>query len=412
VFSILCFVLNIKGIDVHQINRQLRWVILLFAIPALIMTGCAAKQTKIPKAEILERADRAFDDLSAEETRESKRESTTKPSSHDKNKKDFQSTKGKKPDWVDGESIRYPSTSYLSGVGYGPDRQSSEDKARAEIAKIFYSDINSRSQTYQEYLQTISGKKSETAEKLSIEEITEVSTKKVLSGVRIVQVHEATTPKPIYYALAVLDRNQSAEVLRYKIKETDQDIKNLLSNAKHEEDKLSKIKGLKTCIRKYILREAYDAELRIVSPSGKGVTPPINFIKIKNMLNDILLRDFLIALSVKGSKAKEIQEALVVALNQKGFSVSEDFDKVSVIVRGDVEIKPIDRGTSEWKYVRWNIHIDLIDKRGGAVFGSVNKTGREGHLSLPQAENKAVRKIRKTVTTDIAEELKQYIFSQ
>lgn len=396
----------------HQINRQLRWVILLFAIPALIMTGCAAKQTKIPKAEILERADRAFDDLSAEETRESKRESTTKPSSHDKNNKDFQSTKGKKPDWVDGESIRYPSTSYLSGVGYGPGRQSAEDKARAEIAKIFYSDINSRSQTYQEYLQTISGKKSETAEKLSIEEITEVSTKKVLSGVRIVQVHETTTPKPIYYALAVLDRNQSAEVLRYKIKETDQDIKNLLSNAKHEEDKLSKIKGLKTCIRKYILREAYDAELRIVSPSGKGVVPPINFIKIKNMLNDILLRDFLIALSVKGSKAKEIQEALVVALNQKGFSVSEDFDKVSVIVRGDVEIKPIDRGTSEWKYVRWNIHIDLIDKRGGAIFGSVNKTGREGHLSLPQAENKAVRKIRKTVTTDIAEELKQYIFSQ
>lgn len=396
----------------HQINRQLRWVILLFAIPALIMTGCAAKQTKIPKAEILERADRAFDDLSAEETRESKRESTTKPSSHDKNNKDFQSTKGKKPDWVDGESIRYPSTSYLSGVGYGPGRQSAEDKARAEIAKIFYSDINSRSQTYQEYLQTISGKKSETAEKLSIEEITEVSTKKVLSGVRIVQVHETTTPKPIYYALAVLDRNQSAEVLRYKIKETDQDIKNLLSNAKHEEDKLSKIKGLKTCIRKYILREAYDAELRIVSPSGKGVVPPINFTKIKNMLNDILLRDFLIALSVKGSKAKEIQEALVVALNQKGFSVSEDFDKVSVIVRGDVEIKPIDRGTSEWKYVRWNIHIDLIDKRGGAIFGSVNKTGREGHLSLPQAENKAVRKIRKTVTTDIAEELKQYIFSQ
>lgn len=396
----------------HQINRQLRWVILLFAIPALIMTGCAAKQTKIPKAEILERADRAFDDLSAEETRESKRESTTKPSSHDKNNKDFQSTKGKKPDWVDGESIRYPSTSYLSGVGYGPGRQSAEDKARAEIAKIFYSDINSRSQTYQEYLQTISGKKSEIAEKLSIEEITEVSTKKVLSGVRIVQVHETTTPKPIYYALAVLDRNQSAEVLRYKIKETDQDIKNLLSNAKHEEDKLSKIKGLKTCIRKYILREAYDAELRIVSPSGKGVVPPINFTKIKNMLNDILLRDFLIALSVKGSKAKEIQEALVVALNQKGFSVSEDFDKVSVIVRGDVEIKPIDRGTSEWKYVRWNIHIDLIDKRGGAVFGSVNKTGREGHLSLPQAENKAVRKIRKTVTTDIAEELKQYIFSQ
>ena len=355
----------------HQVNRKLIWIFLsFFIITAIIMTGCAT------------------------------------------NKKDIRSTKGKKPDWVDGESIRYPAASYLSGVGYGPDRQSTEDKARAEIAKIFYSDINSRSQTYQEYLQTISGKKSETAEKLSIEEITEVTTKKVLSGVRIVQIHEVSTPKPVFYALAVLDRNQSEEILRSKIKETDQDIQNLLFNAEHEEDKLSKIKGLKACIRKYILREAYDAELRIVNPSGEGIAPPVNFTEIKNRLNDILLRDFLIALSIKGSKAKEIQEALVEALNQNGFSVSEDMDKVSVIVRGTIKINPIDRKTSDWKYVRWNVYIDLVDQKGGAVFGSVNKTGREGHLSLPQAENKAVRKIRKTVTTDIAEELKQYIFSQ
>ncbi len=355
----------------HQVNRKLIWIFLsFFIITAIIMTGCAT------------------------------------------NKKDIRSTKGKKPGWVDGESIRYPAASYLSGVGYSPDRQSAEDKARTEIAKIFYSDINSRNQTYQEYIQTISGKKSESAEKLNIQELTEVTTKKVLSGVRIVQTHEVSTPKPVFYALAVLDRNQSEEILRSKIKETDQDIQNLLFNAEHEEDKLSKIKGFKACIRKYILREAYDAELRIVKPSGEGIAPPVNFTEIKNRLNDILLRDFFIALSVKGSKAKEIQEALVEALNQNGFSVSEDMDKVSVIVRGTIKINPIDRKTSDWKYVRWNVYIDLVDQKGGAVFGSVKKTGREGHLSLPQAENKAVRKIQKTVTTDIAEELKQYIFSQ
>lgn len=355
----------------HQINKQRMWIFLsFFIIPAIILTGCVTPQKGTPSA------------------------------------------KGKKPDWVDGESIRYPATAYLSGVGYGPDRRSAEDKARAEIAKIFYSDINSRSQTYQEYMQTISGKKSKSAEKLNVQEITEITTKKVLSGVRIVQTHEVSTPKPVFYALAVLDRNQSKEILRSKIKETDQDIQNLLIKAEHEEDKLSKIKGLKGCIQKYILREAYDAELRIVNPSGEGIKAPVNFTEIKNRLNDILLRDFFIALSVKGSKAREIQEALVEALNQNGFSVSEDMDKISVIVRGTIKIDPIDRKTSDWKYVRWNVYIDMVDQQGGTVFGSFKKTGREGHLTLPQAEDKAVRKIRKTLITDIANELKQYIFSQ
>jgi hypothetical protein len=54
----------------------------------------------------------------------------------------------------------------------------------------------------------------------------------------------------------------------------------------------------------------------------------------------------------------------------------------------------------------------MVDKEGGAVFGSVSKTGREGHLNLQQAENRAVRKIRKALTTEITEKMRRYIYSQ
>ena len=49
---------------------QLKLAIILPAIPVLILTGCVAdkQQTKIPAQEIQGRADRAFDDLSAQET--------------------------------------------------------------------------------------------------------------------------------------------------------------------------------------------------------------------------------------------------------------------------------------------------------------------------------------------------------
>jgi len=394
--------------------------LILFCFLSLIVMGCATEAKKeIPTEEIRGRADRAFDDLKSEETGvktfpKEERTATRKapvPSVKEKEKA-AHIVRGKRPDWVDGDSIQYPSSQYLTGVGYDLERKSAEDKARAEIAKIFVSSIDSRTKSYQDYLQITSKGKSKTEETYSIQDITKVSTKKVLSGVRIAQVYQETGQQPLLYALAVLDRDQSSKILRYKIQELDQDIQELLSRAQGEEDVLAKVKYLKQSVQKHVMREAYDAELRIVDQSGRGISPPIHFTKIKSRLESILLRDFLIGVSVTGNRADEVQDALVQGLNQQGFSVSEDLNRANVLVKGNVEIEPLQRGTSEWKYVQWRAHFDMTDKKGGSIFGSVNKTGRQGHLNLQQAENRAVRDIQKVLTTEMAEEMKRYIFSQ
>jgi len=100
----------------------------------------------------------AFDGLKAEEggekstaySNEDKQSRYPDPIEVEKNRS-LQVKQGKKPDWTDKESELYPASMYLTGVGYGPDRQSAEDNARSEIAKIFYSDIHSRTSTFQEY---------------------------------------------------------------------------------------------------------------------------------------------------------------------------------------------------------------------------------------------------------------------
>jgi hypothetical protein len=394
---------------------KMRRYCLLFVGMVFMVTGCASKPPEpkptIPTEEIRKRADRAFEDVKAEETKD-KSHPRPRTQSDTEQRETVPVTKGKRPDWVNGDSIQYPSSKYLTGVGYGPERASAEDKARAEIAKIFFSKIDSRTKSYQDYLQTTSKGKSKIEETLSIEEVTKVSSQKVLSGVRIAHVYHETGSESLFYALAVLNREQSAKILRDKIEELDQGIRETLANANRAEDMLTKVKYLKQSIQEHILREAYDAELRIVSRSGGGVSPPVSFTELKNQLESVLLRDFLIGVSVSGSRASEIQEALVQGLNQQGFAISEDLSRTNVMVRGTVKITPLERGTSEWKYVRWRTHFDMIDKRGESVFGSVNKSGREGHLNLSQAENRAVRKIQKVLTTEIVEEMKRYIFSQ
>jgi hypothetical protein len=390
----------------------------VMVISVFMVAGCAPPRQEIPTEEIRGRADRAFDDLQKEETGE-KRPPEGERSPISPPERSIQEkgsvvpvTKGARPDWVDGESAQYPESHYLTGVGYDADRKTSEDKARAEIAKIFVSEINSRTRSYQDYLQTSSGGDSDLEETFSIQEITDVSTKKVLSGVRIADLYQDSGPGNLYYALAVLDRQQSATILRDRILKLDGEIEMLFNRALGEGDLLTKIKHLKQSIGKHAVREAYDAELRIVNPAGRGISRSVQFAEIKSQLEAILLREFTIGVSVSGTRADEVQDALTQGLNQEGFSVSEDLSAAQVLIRGEVEIKPIERGTADWKYVRWRTHFDMIDKVGGSTFGSFAKTGREGHLDLQQAEERAVRKIRNAITTEMAEEVRKYIFSQ
>jgi LPP20 lipoprotein len=406
----------------NQFWIQFKIAIILLAIPVLIVTGCVAdkQQTRISTEEIQGRAHRSFDDLSAHETGqprppspEEKRNERVSPQPEVKSKLSAVRTrKGKRPDWVDGESSEYPASFYMTGVGYAPDRQTAENKARAEISKIFYSEIDATNRAYEEYLQTTYRGKSKTQESISIEDITKVSTQKVLSGVSIVQVYQQSRPEKLFYALAILDREQTKRILRQKITQLDQDMQKLLTDSRLEKDKLIQIKYLNACIEKHIIRQAYNTELRIVTRSGEGISPTISFSEIKAQLTDILLRDFLIALTVKGTRSLDIKEALVEALNKKGFSVSDDFASASVMVRGNVNIRPFEQGSSEWKFVRWKAYFDLVDQQGGAVFGSIKKTGKEGHLNVSQAEERAVRKIRKILATDIADDITKYIYSQ
>ncbi|MBC2694467.1 MAG: hypothetical protein HF982_04155 [Desulfobacteraceae bacterium] len=393
------------------------YLTVLFTVLVLIVEGCSSSQRT--QEDIRARASIAFDELKAEEAGEK----NTSYFNEDKQRrysdlveveknKSLHVKQGKRPGWINKESELYPFSMYLTGVGYGSDRQSAENNARSEIAKIFYSNIYSSISTFQKYLQTTSESKEKVTERFDVEKINRVSTQKVLSGVRIAQVFNQTKPDNVFYALAVLERKQSAMILKYKIQELDIEIRRLIHNAEKEEDKLLKIKILKEAIQQYILREAYDAEFRIVNKYGKGLSSDTGFNEIKNRLTAILHRDFLIFLSVKGDRAAEIHESLTEGLNRQGFSISENFNRARVLARGNVEIRPIEFGTQDWKYVRWRVYFDLIDQKGGVIFGSVSKTGREGHISLSLAEDRAVLKVKKILTSNISDDMTKYIFSQ
>ncbi len=84
------------------------------------------------------------------------------------------------PDWVKSSSSQYPESKYLTGVGYAKSRQQAEQRAYAAVARIFQADVHSQIEEWEEYLQLSSD---QVRRKVWIEQVTQVSTEKVLENI-------------------------------------------------------------------------------------------------------------------------------------------------------------------------------------------------------------------------------------
>jgi hypothetical protein len=402
--------------------KRLAFLYLVLTVTALwALTGCQPINTRSTPADNSQRqADQAFQSLDQNTGAGSPRNiqhSGPSPSPAVRQQASVQVAKENvssgAPSWIESPERVYPIEKYITGVGLGEDRIAAEDRARAEIAKTLHSRITTVTKVYEAYTQTTSAGKTRSSDQINIQDMTKVSTQNILSGVRIAEVSKDTSrAKATYYALAVLDRGQSRVMLGEKIHRLDDQILSLVRQAEQEPQTLAKIKHYKAALREYISREVYNAELSVVDPSGKGMTPAIGFEKIQDPLSDLLRNALFIAIAVSGDNAREIKQTLAGALTQKGFSITEDKNRCNVLVDGTVEIKPIDRRSDQWKFVRWNTRFSLIDKSQGATFWATHNTGREGHKTIAQARQRAVMKIEQKIGSSIADQMTQYIFSR
>jgi hypothetical protein len=397
---------------------------LAMAAALLIVIGCQPilkKQHSAPPADAQQQAEKAFQELDQKTgppgAKPKQGGAGTQPSPSERSQpaepSAVEQVSSGPAEWIESAEQAYPIASFITGVGMGSDRITAEDRARAEIAKTLHSRITAHTQVYEAYTQTTSAGQTQSSDQVNIQDVTDVSTRNILSGVRIAKVSQDTSrAEATYYALAVLDRRQSRVMLGDKIQRMDEQILSLVRKADGESQTLAKIKHFKAALQQYVSREVYNAELSVVDPTGQGLAPAIGFEKIQDPLSELLRNDLSIAITVSGDNAQEIQQTLASALTEKGFSITEDQKRCNVLVNGIVEIRPFERGSQQWKYVRWNTHFNLIDRSQDTIFGAARDSGREGHKTIAQAHQRAVMKIEQKIGSSIADQMTQYIFSR
>jgi hypothetical protein len=320
------------------------------------------------------------------------------------------------PEWVDGVSADYPPAQYLIGIGQADSRNGASDQAYAAVARIFKAEVAAQAKDWESYLLVEARGSSNTERKLTLDTVTKVSTDKVLENVRIMETWY-DRHKGLHYALAGMSRSQAATSLLERMTTLDQSIDADMSEARRTEDKLAKIRNLRRAVRNQVLRDAYNADLRVVRASGQGTASPHRTHELARELEQFLADNLVLEVHVSGDHAEAIQRAVTEGLVREGFSVVTDQASVAgqlpeLVVRGAARVWPIEVRDPQFKYVRWCSDFEVVDVPTQRVLGAVSRGGKEGHLTDREATAKAVRVMQQEFSSEMAKAIAAHLFGE
>ena len=322
-----------------------------------------------------------------------------------------------KPAWIDGVSPDYPSGQYLTGVGQADNRVAAEDRAYAALARIFKAEVSAQSKDWESYLVVEQRGTSHDERRLALDQLTRVSTDKVLENAKIVdRWYDAR--RNLFYALGGMQRAQAETALMERMTDLDHSIQSDVAEAHETSDKLAKVRALKRATRNLVLRETYNADLRVIRASGQGTAASYRVADLTRELDEYLSSNLVLAVSVTGDQIEPVQHALTEGLIKEGLRVATMFPATEgalnpeLLIRGMVRVWPIDVRDPQFIYVRWCSDFEVVNVAGQQIVGAISKGGKEGHLSEREATAKVIRVMQQDFSTDVAKAIAAHIYGE
>ena len=264
-----------------------------------------------------------------------------------------------KPDWVDGQSTKYPSSQYLIGRGSYKYVDGAKDRARADLAKNFEVSIRENASDVQAFHKKSEGGVSEQSSEQSLERTITTSTDQIVRGVQVVDVWQDPQSSQ-FYALAILSRFQAAEGLRQEIGRLDETTKINIESASNTGDKLDKIAYAGRALEAQIERVAFQRTLQVVDLTGRGVQPVWQVAKLKADYEKLLKRIRIRPL-VLSDNSNSLQQALSGGIADAGFVVVNDNTDIDYTLEANLRVDDLGKKEGGWYWSRGILEIILVD---------------------------------------------------
>ena len=325
------------------------------------------------------------------------------------------------PDWVEANSRDYPADRYLLGVGQADSRPAAEERAYGAVSRIFQARVEAEAKDWESFLVQEARGRVDTQRRLTLDQITRVSTDKVLENVRVLDAWTDPATRQ-HYVLAGMQRAQAGTALAERMAELDGAIEGDLSESRRTAETLTTVRSLRRAIRNLVLREAYNADLRVIRASGQGEPSRYRVAELTGALEQFMAAHLSVGVEVRGDQSEPVRRAVIEGLVREGLPVTAGPDgpgepaahgqgtPLELLVKGTVRLFDVNVPDPRFRYVRWCSDFVVLERGTQHVVGAVSRGGREGHLTQGEATAKAVRVMQQEVSSELAKTLAGYVY--
>jgi len=295
---------------------------------------------------------------------------------------------GSEPDWVSGNSSKYSNQRYLLGRGQADDTATAEDRARADLAKIFVVNVNVADIDKQKFSSSTAGEQSTSEFTSEVSRTIVTSTDKMLKGVQIADIWKDETSKTVH-ALAALPRQQASQAIREEISRLDSLTRLSIEAAANAQDPLDKIAYARRAVIAQQERLGHQQALQIIDTSGRGDPSEYDVAKLitdyEKLLPRVRIRPVML-----GENEGIVASALPAALSSAGFTVTDNGEADYIM---EVTLKLADTFQKEgWYWGRGVLLMNLRDQQN-TVLGQkewpIKASAREQSEVMIRVERKA-----------------------
>jgi hypothetical protein len=247
----------------------------------------------------------------------------------------------------------------------------------------------------------VNGQTADWYEGVSLEESIRTSTAMDLVGAAIRGVWSDGS---LFYAVAVMENAQTAQLYAEMIRDNQRIIDTLTDIPAAGRNNIDGLARFQFAIT---LAEANKVFANVLSVIGAPIPAEMRQSEEYRLERTAIVRAIPVSVLVEGDRDNRLRSAFATALATEGFRTGGSNSPYQL--RGRISFSEVQLPNQPNKFVRYVLDGDFVDAAAGETLFSYNVNGREGHLSISEAEARALRAAEAKIKDEYAETLSSFL---
>ena len=307
---------------------------------------------------------------------------------------------GARPVWMDNPDAVYPRSRFVTATGHGATRALAERDALGRIVGVFGQTVQADLRTVLTFSEAVVGGVIQVTEDTDIQNaITTSAQMDTLVGAEVTgRWHDAANN--IYHAIAVMEKERTATIYSGLIRSNERIISELVNMPPQTRNSLDGFARYRLAATIADVNRVYANVLEIV-----GDTRGINLAELRGGDNyriaaAEIVRNIPIGVVVTGDRGDRIRNAFTGVVTRAGFRSGAADSRY--VIRVLYNVFPVELPGQPNQFVRFELIASLEDTAGGSstLFAHPTMAGRDGHLTVFEAEERAFRTVERRISTE------------